>query len=209
VTLTGQLVDTVIALGEVALRFGRVDRITYHPDGRRPETDTDHTVMLGLVGCALAPLVRADLNVGLVAEYALIHDLPEVYAGDTPTLAILIPEQKAAKVRRELAAVARLGAEFEALPWLPARIAEYEAQMTPEARYVRALDKCMPKITHVLNNLATVRAQGHTRAEIGARYEQQAEELRGYAADFPVLLDLYDALVARELALFEREGIRG
>lgn len=33
-------------IADLALRFGRVDRATLHPDGVRHESDTDHTVML-------------------------------------------------------------------------------------------------------------------------------------------------------------------
>jgi hypothetical protein len=47
----------------------------------QPESDTDHTVMLALIACALAPIVDARLDVGLVAQYALVHDLVEAYAG--------------------------------------------------------------------------------------------------------------------------------
>ena len=76
--------DAVIALGRLALRFGRVDRITYHDDGVTAESDTDHTVMLGLIACAFAAAHLPDLDVGLIAEFAPVHDLVEVYAGDTP-----------------------------------------------------------------------------------------------------------------------------
>jgi len=78
----------VVRLGQLALAFGRVNRITRHEDGTTPESDTDHTVMLGLIACALAERWYPHLDRGLVAQYALVHDLVEVYAGDTPTLAI-------------------------------------------------------------------------------------------------------------------------
>ena len=42
-----------IRLADLILRFGRVNRATYHPDGERPESDTDHTVMLGILACAV------------------------------------------------------------------------------------------------------------------------------------------------------------
>ena len=196
-------VDAVIALGQLSLAFGRVPRITRHEDGERPETDTDHTVMLALIACALAPQIRADLDLGLVAQYALVHDLVEVFAGDTPTLRVLDAAARAAKAAREREAYERIAAAFGAtLPWLPDRIGEYEARRTPEARYVKALDKLMPKITHLLNGLATIRRQQMDVDELRARYTAQRDELRGYAADFPALLDLHAALVARVLARF-------
>jgi putative hydrolase of HD superfamily len=158
--------------------------------------------MLGLVACALAPHVRADLDVGLVAQYALVHDLVEVYAGDTATLRMLSADAKAGKAHREHEAYLRIAEEFKALPWLAERIADYEERRTPEARYVKALDKLLPKITHVLNKVATIREEGMTYAELEARYVVQEQEIRAYADDFPALLDLRADLVARVLAIF-------
>ena len=198
--LSPATVDAVIGLGRLALALGRVDRVTYHDDGTTPESVTDHTVMLGLLACALAPQVRADLDVGLVARYAFVHDLVEAYAGDTNTLRALDAAGRADKDRREAAAYRRIAGEFAGtLPGVPALIADYEHRRTPEARYVRACDKLLPKITHVLNGLTTIREHQVGVAELAARYAAQAGELRGYAADFPALLDLHTALVARVL----------
>lgn len=199
---TTDLTDTVITLGRTALAFGRVHRITFHDDGTTPESDTDHTVMLGLIACSIADAHLPHLNVGLVAEMALVHDLVEVYAGDTPTLRMQSADAKAAKQEREHAAYMRLRRQFAALPWVASLIAEYEALTCPEARFVKALDKLLPKITHILNDLATIRAQGMTPQKLAARYAAQEQELRGYAADFPILFDLRADLVSRVLAQY-------
>lgn len=58
-----------ISLAKLALRFSRVERATFHEDGVRPETDSDHTVMLGLVACQLAPQAHAAQHEKLSAEY--------------------------------------------------------------------------------------------------------------------------------------------
>jgi putative hydrolase of HD superfamily len=192
----------VVDLGRLVLRFGRTHRITLHDDGVTPESDTDHTVMLALIACALAPSVDARLDVGLVAQYALVHDLVEAYAGDTNTLRPLDSVAKADKRRREQAARERITAEFAAvLPWLPQRIGEYETHHSPEARYVWALDKLMPKVTHLLNGARGIHAQGMTTEELRARYTDQAAELRDRAGDFPAVLGLHADLVARTLSL--------
>lgn len=192
--------DAVIALGGLSLDFGRVDRMTYHQDGITPESDTDHTVMLGLTACALAGQHFPDLNVGLVAQYALVHDLVEVHAGDTPTLRMPTADAKAAKQQREHAAYQRIEKEFvKTLPWLPILIGSYEAKATPEARFVKALDKLLPKITHLLNGAVTIRRQGMSIAELAERYEQQIGEMEAYAADFPELFELRAVLVERVL----------
>lgn len=184
----------VINLGRLSLAFGRVDRITFHDDGVTPESDTDHTVMLGLVACAFAAK-HLDLDLGLVAQYALVHDVVEVYAGDTPTLQALSVDVKQAKADREEAAWFRIRDEFAGLPWLATMIGQYELRQTPEARYVKAMDKLLPKITHILNDCLTVRAQGMDSAALADRYEAQLLDLKGYAADFPPLFDLRGELI--------------
>ncbi len=187
----------VVDLGRLALDFGRVDRVTYHPDGATPESDTDHTVMLGLVAAAFAARHLPELDVGLVACFALVHDLGEVYAGDVSTLRAPSAAQRADKADREAAAANRIDARFAAtLEWLPDLICRYEARREPEARYVRAMDKLLPKITHILNGGVTIIEQGMSREDLAARYDDQVAELRAYAADFPALFDLRTALVA-------------
>lgn len=199
------LPDAVVGLGALSLAFARVNRITYHPDGTTPESDTDHTVMLGLIACALADRWYPALNKGQIAQYALVHDLVEVYAGDMPTLRALSADAKAEKRAREHAAYQRIQREFTQLPWLAWTISCYEDLATPEARFVKALDKLLPKITHLLNGAATIRAQGVTRDELAARYEQQIDEIYAYAEGFNELFDLRAALVGMVLDLIDSE----
>lgn len=195
-------VDAMVAAGGLALAFGRVDRMTFHPDGLTPESDSDHTVMLGVVACALAARHFPLLDLGLVSQYALVHDLVETYAGDTPTLRIPTVDAKAEKKAREHAAYQRIVSEFWAsMPWLPITIGAYEGLALPEARFVKALDKLMPKITHMLNGAIVIRDQGMSRAELAARLDAQVIEMKEYAAEFPALFELYDELVRRLLAL--------
>lgn len=200
------IASSVIALGHLSLAFGRVDRITYHEDGSTLESDTDHTVMLGLIACAFAAEHLPDLNLGLVAQFALVHDVVEVYAGDTPTLRIN-DDQRASKAERELAAFRRIRDEFAALPWLATTIGRYENRGTPEARYVKALDKLLPKITHILNGGKTLRDQGFSLPELTARYEQQLNELMAYASDFPPLFELRAALLDHVYATVDLSAV--
>ncbi len=198
--------DAVLHLGALALKFGRVDRITRHDDGVTPESDTDHTVMLGLIACAFASRHLPGLSLGLVAQFALVHDVVEAYAGDTPTLRITTGG-KAAKAEREAVALDRLHREFDtAYPWLTRWIELYESQSMPEARYVKALDKLVPKIVHLLNAGATMREQGLSVAEVDARYRQQLDELWAYAGDFAPLFELRAQLVDRLLHMLTGEG---
>lgn len=139
--------DRTARLASFLLQFARVERVTLHPDGIRPETDSDHTIMLAVIACDLCP---PSLNRGVVAGFAIVHDLVETYAGDTQTLKI-DAGQRMAKDAREAAAFARIREEFGPDSWMVKSIENYESQRSPEARYVKLLDKVLPKLTHTLN----------------------------------------------------------
>lgn len=188
----------VFELGDMALAFGRVNRITYHQDGVTPESDTDHTVMLGLIGCAFAQRYMSHLNLSLIAQYALVHDLVEVLVGDTPTLRIT-PEEKKQKHQREMAAALQIARQYgSVLPWIPHMITQYETLKDKESRYIKGLDKVLPKITHILNGGVTLRAQQMTRQMLLNRYAQQLDELTELlipASDFHMLFQLRRELI--------------
>lgn len=189
-------VTALVDLGGLALTFGRVNRITYHQDSLTLESDTDHTVMLGWICCAFAEKHFPDLDLGLIAQFCLAHDLPEVYAGDTPTLRITTKEREAKK-HREDSARRRISMDFQSsLPWVADTVNWYESQNTREARYVKAMDKLVPKITHILNYGITFKMQVMTRDELLQRYATQLDELKEYASDFPELFEVREGLIA-------------
>jgi putative hydrolase of HD superfamily len=204
-----RLADVLIDLGNLALAFGRIDRTAvYHPDGETPESDTDHTVMLGWLACALAAGYFPELDLGLVAQFALVHDAPEVYAGDTQTLRIT-DAGRAAKAAREHAAIERITEEFQALPWFPRLIALYEAQELAEARFVRGLDKVLPKIVHLLDGCAGLREFDITPTELNGTFERQQVDMAGYVGEFEVLMDLRAELVRRVVFELTRLMVTG
>lgn len=203
-----QLVAGMVSLGRLALDFGRVERGTSHPDGVTPESDTDHTVMLGLIGCALAREHFPQLDVGLIAQYALVHDLPEVHAGDTHTLWTLSADAREQKRLREEEAGRLIREEFQdVFPWVPDLSEEYEALLTPEARFVKAVDKLMPKITQILNGAVTVRAAGMGAAELTARHAEQVEEMKKYASDLPELIEMMGQMIDQILPMLPQKVV--
>jgi 5'-deoxynucleotidase YfbR-like HD superfamily hydrolase len=204
---TEALADAAELLALRALQFGEIERTAcQHPDGRR-ETDTTHTVMLTWLAPALAALLYPQLNVGLVAQFAAVHDAVEVHCGDTPTLRITSAEY-AAKREREAVAAEQWAAEFEkSLPWLPDMIRRYEAQEESEARFVRAADKCCPALVHASNGARDLAEYGVTADEQDAKRTGHRAEMAAYAGEFTVLLDLRDVLAARlAVALRTREA---
>jgi 5'-deoxynucleotidase YfbR-like HD superfamily hydrolase len=208
-TTIPDLANRLEDLARLALQFGRVDRAVYHEDQTTPESDTDHTVMLGWVACALAATWYPQLDLGLVAQFALVHDAPEVYAGDTPTLRITDAE-RAAKAAREDAAVDRLTAEFaRQLSWFPNTLRRYEQQQLPEARFVRGVDKILPKLACLIDRCAGLLKQGISRAELVAALNQQRHSMNGYVGEFTELMELWEELACRVLERPELDNCPG
>jgi 5'-deoxynucleotidase YfbR-like HD superfamily hydrolase len=202
-------VQRYIDLGSAALDFSRIERITFHQDGKRPETDSDHTVMLSWLACSFASEHLPRLDIGLVAQFAVIHDAVEVYAGDTPTLWLQTMAQKREKIAREQAAFRALKARFYSRTtnaganWFVWAVEKYEEQTYPEARFVRGMDKLMPKVQHILNNGAVFRDQRMTTADLAARYDQQYHEMMMYCYDFEPLMEFRQELIEMVFNLCE------
>ncbi len=192
------IVEAVIDLGRLALAFGRIDRTAcYHPDGITKESGTDHTVMLGWIAPALAERFFPRLDAGPVAQFALVHDAVEVFAGDTPTLRIS-GQGRAGKAAREHAAAGEWDLRFDdRLPWMPQMIRRYEAQLEAEARFARGVDKILPKIVHLLDGAAGLRDYGMGSGELAEVFARQASEMAGYVGEFTELMDLRAELVDR------------
>lgn len=198
-----EMVNTIKALaelGELAMKFGRIDRTCVsHPDGR-PESDTDHTVMLAWIAPSLAQMINTRYGfekypIGMVTQFAVVHDACEVYAGDTPTVSIT-PEELVAKEDREYAATVRLYDQFLArLPWFARYVRMYEEQGSPTARFVRSVDKIMPKIVHVLNAATDLVRAGVSYDGFVRLYERQRKQIESWCPE-PLLLQVYDELCA-------------
>lgn len=192
----------LVDIGELVLRFAKVNRVTYHEDGVTEESDTDHTVMLSVCACALAERLYKDvLDLGLVAQFAIVHDLVEVYVGDTDSFG-LSQAGREAKESREHGSFLLIHDKFNTVyPWIGDMIERYEALDTKEARFVKTIDKAMPKITHILNGGAYFKKRGLTEEEMWRDYETivvTAEEK--YGAEFKEVTEMM-----RELMVTVRE----
>lgn len=190
--------DNATAAYALALKLGEVDRATAHPDGRRAETDTTHTVGLQLLCLVLAPTIERHigikLNLEMLLTFALVHDLVEAYAGDVNTVRPLSPEERAAKDQREADALERIAAE---LPDIANAIRWYEAQTHIEAQVVHYLDKACPKLTHMFNGGAALRRVGMDLAELREKQAAQGAKLRQAHPDLEWVGDLFDELAHR------------
>lgn len=184
-------------VGALILRFARVDRATYFEDGIRKESDTDHTVMLSVCACALAEALYKDtLDLGKIAQFAIVHDLVEAYAEDTYTFGISEKGQEE-KEEREHKAFLTIKNQFDGVfPWIPSTIEEYERLDTKEARFVKTVDKCMSKVTHILNNGQMFKYRKMDEETMLTNYRIMVDKAREkYAYDFPEVLAIMEELI--------------
>jgi 5'-deoxynucleotidase YfbR-like HD superfamily hydrolase len=143
--------DYLLGLGSLTVRFATVERAPRYPDGSR-ETDVEHSFHLALSAIELAADYYPDLDIGLVAQFSLVHDLPETYSGDVWTFEISDADM-AKKIEAEIKATKRLLEELP--PYMAQLLERYEKQVEPEARFVRLIDKMLPAIINMMAGKAS------------------------------------------------------
>jgi putative hydrolase of HD superfamily len=170
--------------------YGVERAITVPFDHLRYENDAEHSFSLGVVAMCLAPLMDDQLDVPLVSTYALIHDLAEIYAGDTPVYAS--PEARTSKEHREKAARIELHRRFGSrFPWLSRYIDDYVAMQDDESRFVYALDKMLPHATVIIGGYHPA------RPTLAAYKETEVIAREKVAAAYPKLSGLFHELCER------------
>jgi len=187
-----KVLDKMLEMAEMILDFSKINRVTLHYDKISPESDTDHTVMLSVMACALAKEFYSELDLGKVSQFAIIHDLVEVYAGDTNTIS-MTEELLADKMQRENLALLKIKDKFSSdFPWIHETIEEYESLKTKEARFVKTLDKLLPCLTVVLNSGAQFKDNMGVLDDIGNLHNKIIKAAaENYAKEFPDLIKLY------------------
>lgn len=136
---------------DIALPFYLIDRdmdIQITDTKHRKETDAEHAWSIALVACSIAPLIDDKLDVGKVAQIAIVHDLVEIHAGDVSIWGA--EEDLSLKEKREEEALRRLEEEFEKFPWLVENIRDYEQKNSNEVRFVYAVDNLVPFFFRIL-----------------------------------------------------------
>jgi 5'-deoxynucleotidase YfbR-like HD superfamily hydrolase len=168
--------------------------IKLEPDSDRFENDAEHSFLLATLGCAIAQTLDPALDLGKVSQYALVHDLVEVYAGDTTIWAS--DDMHASKAEREEQAMRTIHDRFgSTFPWAGDTIMAYEKFEDPESCFVYALDKIIPYVVMLAVDHQPV-------AHNLAVYEEKMSVARRKVAKYPALLDLFEAMDAE----YKRRG---
>lgn len=185
-------------LDDFSVRYADVLRGTIDRAGNY-ESDASHAIHLAALAVPYATTYYQDLNPHKVGVYSLLHDAPEAYAGDTPTLGAS-EATLARKAIIEAEAMGKIETEFgDEFPQFVSTIEDYEALADDEARFVKTFDKLDPKFTYAYSGgLALVRDYGYTRTRFQRETMAQRRKLRNsYGREFPDVVNLHAALTRR------------
>ncbi|MBR2809014.1 MAG: HD domain-containing protein [Erysipelotrichaceae bacterium] len=123
-------------------------------DRSRRENDAEHSWHIGVMALLFAEYAKEKVNIERCVSMCLVHDLIEIYAGDTYAFD---EEAHHDKHEREMAAAEKL---YSILPteqgqYLKSLWEEFEAEESADAKYAVCMDRIQPFIHNMLT-------EGHT-----------------------------------------------
>ena len=152
--------------------------------GRR-ENDAEHAWHMAIMIYLLKEYANEEIDVAKAMMMALIHDIVEIYAGDTYAYDTAGLETQ--KEREEKAAERIFGmlpedqkAELKSL------FEEFEAYETPEAKFARAMDNFQPLLLNDSNDGGDWKEHGVCRSQIMGRHKKTrlgSEEIGQYSEE--------------------------
>ncbi|MBQ2842585.1 MAG: HD domain-containing protein [Clostridia bacterium] len=162
-------------------------------DGSRRENDAEHSWNLAMLAMLFEEYSTEKIDLEKVLKIALVHDLVEVYAGDTFAYDSKGNEDK---LQREIESADKLfgildpaqGAEIRAL-W-----DEFEAKETPESKYANAIDRIQPLINNYMTN-------GHTWKEGDVHAPQIYKRMDIIRTTTPDLWQIVEGIISTSIEI--------
>ena len=151
-------------------RLKRILRRTSLIGGDRRENSAEHSWHLAMMALVLAEHANAPVDLLHTLKLLLVHDIVEIDAGDTFAYDVQANLDKEA---RERSAAERI---FGLLPAdqcteLRGLWEEFDARLTPEARFANALDRLMPALQNYENGGGTWHVAGVDREAVYRRLQ--------------------------------------
>jgi 5'-deoxynucleotidase YfbR-like HD superfamily hydrolase len=187
-----QLTSEILKLyGDLLLPFMKVRRdMPFPSENGRQETDSEHVFTLGMVAITIADRLKLGLDTGLIAKYALVHDLVEAYAGDVSARS---EDEYDLKHHKEHEAYLKIKENYaESAPWIAQLIEQYENKQDEESRFVYAIDKTMGALVRIIDNGETW--EDYYPQVDGSGFHKVKEKLRKKAKSHPEALEFFDAI---------------
>lgn len=158
----------------------------------RHENDAEHSWHLAMMTVVLAAHSDTPIDVLKVLKMVLIHDVVEIDSGDTFIYDTLKNHDNTAE---ELLAAKRI---FGLLPAAQATAfiaiwEEFEAGVTPEAKFAKAMDRLEPLLQNTSNN-------GGTWTEFDVPYQKVYDKKKAIAEGSTSLWDYAENLIQESVA---------
>ena len=174
----------ILQIAEFVLQFREQKRAIYYGK-EKIENDVEHSLMLAIAALYLAVEVFPDnMDTLKLVIQGLVHDMTEVVDGDVASWTLTVEEhhKKSAKEAEGL---------VETLNKIPGiigeQLAEYSTHSSPEARFLRVLDKVLPLAVRLLAEIAIVRSALQNQyglSGIDSYRESEEEYLRTFFEKF-------------------------
>ncbi len=151
-------------------KIKNIFRQTTLMDGSRRENDAEHSWHLATMAMVLEDYSDEEVDINKVIKMLLIHDLVEIYAGDTFCYDL---EGNKDKAEREKIAAEKI---YGILPddkgeYLKRLWEEFEERETAEAKFAAAMDRVQPILCNYYSGGGTWVKYGITRAQVMKRAE--------------------------------------
>ncbi|VVS93641.1 HD domain-containing protein [Desulfoluna spongiiphila] len=194
--------DQIIAFLKEVETFKTCERTCRTTRTERPESDAEHSWHLALFLMLIEDELEGVDRMKLL-QLALIHDLPEIYAGDTNPYRGNTDDKEENEKKAAKKLFSQLPAALETK--LSGLFAEYMAQETAEAKVVKSADKLMP----LIQNLCTNKTHSSYR-KLSVTHEEVEAYMGPYFQSGGMLKMFYDKLLteAREDGVFHGEKIK-
>jgi putative hydrolase of HD superfamily len=162
------------------------------------ERDGEHAFQLAIVCWYANERFKLGLDIQRLIEYALVHDLVETYAKDTPAFVNNGNGGETPcrddKRMREFFAMKRIKKLWrKTFPAMVHRLDAYDLQTDSESRFVYAMDKLLAQINITLDD-------GRTNFRLDTTLEAVDAYKRPRISRHPFVLELYDELFKTWLA---------
>lgn len=166
--------------------FEKVERAVYRPTDRK-ENDAEHSYQTTMMAWFLAHQFDLPLSTEKILQYALVHDLVEVYAGDTP---VFSEKNSHDKKERERGALEKIKDTLSHFPELIDTIEQYEQKSDPESVFVYEIDKLIPAFNIYIDN-------GYGWNKLGVTLDQIKKEKVKKVKNTKELVNLLEELLDR------------
>ena len=149
-------------------KMTQIFRRTMLIDGSRRENDAEHSWHIAVMALLFSDYVKEKPDLGRVVKMLVVHDLVEIYAGDTFAFDV---EANKSKEENEIAAADKLfsqlpeeqGKEIRSL-W-----EEFDEMKTSDSIYANCMDRVQPFLHNTLTTGATWVEGGVAKSQVEKR----------------------------------------